>query len=1606
MAESVARVRILAQIEGLEGFDKLKGAFKGLQQAIGPAESELAKARKSILEFGEAGTKSQQVIKGQIDALKALQAQATIGGTVYRQLGKDVKALGGAYQEAATGVKQFSEAQLRTQAASNKPSLFQNQIAALKRDLNELDVLAQEYANSLADIQRREIRFGMGAARQGVIARNQAFEDDNFLLPDRLNGQPELPNTTAALNQRVTELSDRLNNLTYGGERWIQTSREIAQIQRRLNQEFANPAVEAARRRLEASRNTSSGFLAFSQGLEDRLAVQKSIERNRRRQPGPLYDAPIGPPPPSELFRSIGGISGQMAANQAQLMGRSYQEVATRIRETARASDGSIGSLQRQRESWEQLRATISPLDREYAQIERQARRAVAAIDQQIGRRQIGGRGGAAEIGQGTGALAASGIFGGPEGFLGSALGGGIGALLGGPAGFATGTFIGGSAGAYGSMARQSLGTLSDYAAQLEKQRIALQGVAGSAEEYRRALSAAQSASDQFNVPIGETTQSMTQLSAAVIGAGGRVADAELVFKNITTAIKATGGGAEQVQGSLTAMAQIFSKGKVSAEELQGQLGERLPGAVTAFAEATGRTLPQLQKDLEQGVVGLNDVMKFVISLGDRYADTAKKIANSDADAGQRFQKTLADFRATIGKELVPIGAELQNAFSDLLKEITPSVISIAKGLAQAIKAIVDNAGAIANLVKFAAQMGAITLAMKAFIALRPAISAMFAIVQLGSTQTALAAAMATPKLVALGAALKSLSLIGIITVGVNVVTRGIEQVKQVRDALKSLREYDPNETFAGSTRETVQGAIGQARKDLRKFQGELGELQGRAWQTWLPGSTVLGFGPGDFNAQKKLLETNIKRAQKTIDSLDPLKFPTELEVQKKELERMQKELTKFDEPQGKEKTDNALAEAERLAAEQQRIDEALARNAIELDNERFRNRQDLLRREFEFAQDLAARENELWANTFLGRGSESARAVAELFNKLSGYNNNLFGAMQGYQQAGQNLASSRALEGVTSQGLAGGAAPSGSGAGVGKLSSQGRALVAAAQKLGVSPLDLATIIGFETGGSYNPSKWGGAGGNYMGLIQFGPNERKAYGAYEGQSFEEQVMGPVVRYFKDRFAKVGMSTQGADLLTLYRTVLGGNPKASLSGRDSFGTSPQSGVARMAPHRAEATRRFFGGSEANIPSMATGIPAQFRRDISAEGQVSISQEQVDYQKKLYDFEKKRIEGLKSFDFIGFNQQVTRSIEEQNLSLTTNLEQYALKTQLEAQGMQPELVQAELDKAKAYREQAELLAPLREALKVVDDPKTKKAIEDSIENINALYADQISLVDQLAQAQTAQGATLAAYIGQLRLQLQEMTNIENIAISMGQTIESEISNAMSSAVSSVISGSGSVKEALANMFKNIGQSFVQMAMQIIAKQMVMVVLQSILKSLGAVSGVGGGAASWGGSGFNPAAFSMPALAANGATFANGTAKFAKGGIVSRPTFFKFANGGTMQNGVMGEAGPEAIVPLKRGFDGRLGIAQVRSPQGGDRRMREMMGRSPAQQQAPTLNLKFETTKINGVEYVSKDQLELAMAQTRRQAASDGAKRGMNMTLDKIQNSPSTRSRIGVR
>lgn len=72
-----------------------------------------------------------------------------------------------------------------------------------------------------------------------------------------------------------------------------------------------------------------------------------------------------------------------------------------------------------------------------------------------------------------------------------------------------------------------------------------------------------------------------------------------------------------------------------------------------------------------------------------------------------------------------------------------------------------------------------------------------------------------------------------------------------------------------------------------------------------------------------------------------------------------------------------------------------------------------------------------------------------------------------------------------------------------------------------------------------------------------------------------------------------------------------------------------------------------------------------------------------------------------------------------------------------------------------------------------------------------------------------------------------------------------------------------------------------------------------------------------------FIMSLFSAKGNAFgAGGVKMFANGGVVDSPTAFKYSGG----LGVMGEAGPEAIMPLKRNSQGKLGVA-VENASSGD-------------------------------------------------------------------------------
>ena len=693
MAKQVSEILVKLGIQGFEGLDKLKSSFRGLEKAIGPTDSAIQSARQSIIDFTGSGKQSIQSIQGQIDAFKGLQTQATIGGNVYRQLAGDVnrlsdtlKGLKNDYEEVGRAAKR-TDAQIAAEGPARRPEAFRKQLAALKRQLDQLSVSAQTYGDKLTEITIKEIAFGRAQARQGVIAGAQAV---GASLISNMQPQQQLPNTLAALQLRISELSQDFQNLDRASQPYQDTLAEINRLQNELSRATEDGNAdrkEEIRARIENYRQIT----AENTALREQAAIRRSVERGRARAAGQrVIEQPMRQI--SGLYQQIGQIGMQPILGDIEMMGNSYTRVSNDIKRATNASNGSIQSLNAQRGAWQALRAQIDPTSNDF----RRASKEIEQLDRRLGKlqqtqsRRMSGM----QMAQSAGAAISGGIFGGPEGFLGGAIGGITGGV--------GGAFVGAAAGAQVGMLRQQLGGFADYAAQIQKMEIALKNAAGSQDQFNQAVAAANSAVRNLNVPQDVAIQGMTRLTAAVKGAGGQVSDAELVFKNVTSAIKATGGSAEDVDGAITAMVQVFSKGKVSAEELSGQLGERLPGAVTKFAKANDMTLPELQKALEQGQVGLNELMNFIVQLGDEYAGVAGQIASSSQDAGARLTVAFNDMRIAVGEALQPIGAEFQEAFIPFIESITPALVAV-------LPVIGDLAlGVVKNLDVLAASLGAL----------------------------------------------------------------------------------------------------------------------------------------------------------------------------------------------------------------------------------------------------------------------------------------------------------------------------------------------------------------------------------------------------------------------------------------------------------------------------------------------------------------------------------------------------------------------------------------------------------------------------------------------------------------------------------------------------------------------------------------------------------------------------------------------------------------------------------------------------------------------------------------------------------------------------------
>ena len=1142
----------------------------------------------------------------------------------------------------------------------------------------------------------------------------------------------------------------------------------------------------------------------------------------------------------------------------AQRSTRDLQELRSVLQEQAAGvAPGAAGSAMRR--EYDTVLKTIEQQDK---RLEREVER------RNRSRQRLGGR----QIAQIGGAAISGGIFGGPEGFLGGVIGGAFGV---------GGAFAGAAAGAQVGMLRQQLAGTTAYAAEIGKMQIALRGVSGSQANYNQAIQAAARLTNELNTPQREATAGLTRLSAAVLGAGGTMNDATFAFRAISESIKATGGNAEQVDGALLALTQVFSKGKVSAEELN-QIAERLPGTFTLFAKATGKTGPELQKALQQGTVGLNDLMKFLELARSKNAATALEISKSSEDAGARMTIAFQKMALEVGKVLQPIGAQFQDAFANFAKQATPGIIEATKNFGGLLKTIMDNGQAISALALLAVNFGIASYAIKAFTALQgPLTSAMRAIAfAVGDSSMAAKRAAVDFRNFArtVGTVARSLAPTLVLTVAIVGAEIVIDTLRRIDEAKRGIRrQYTQQSTEAwvkgaGGAAQTKEGwdriikqqlipASNQTKELMNNLMYDIkvnAPIRNKLYRTKEDEQAFLAsLRKGDYTysffndalaARLKLLETAQRTERERYNAALRAReaAPTEAQARRQSFPTLT--------PTGTE------GDATRAANDAQRTAESLAQQEMRLADAVFDHKQDLERKRYELSKELLDLETKNRLDQMGSIEREAAQALEQRRSRDVEYQERLRDINDQIAKAQRELLSAQRMAAVT-----GGAPGSRNYSNIGGLQGGRQMLHGIPGYAGYDPAHATpTNIHYHFSGK-------------------NPQETLAVATY----LREQ--GYQISEFGGMGQRVGGHADGSQHYRNNAFDIGG---ASLGQTDA---QIQAGLKRV-----HALINAF--LNAATPT-AGPAGAQGRRNITDVGDVGIARSALEtklLERQLIIGDKAR--NAKAAD-IELANSLTSAFRSQNEELSNTLRTETLRAELQSKGYTSAQVDLELKLAEALDRRNKAIAVASADTRLNDETRAL-----AISDLNAKYQEQADLLNKIYNLNQANANSFGFREGAQRY----VESIGTMRDATAQLTESGLKGLEDVLFQLTTTGTANFQEFAASILQQSARMIMQLLIQ-----------KTIMQIIGAIGGGGGG----GGGGLGNFGISLPGVgytppafgSANGNVFAaNGIVPYAMGGIVNRPTLFPFANGGSIGTGLMGEAGPEAIIPLQRGANGKLGVA----------------------------------------------------------------------------------------
>ena len=227
-----------------------------------------------------------------------------------------------------------------------------------------------------------------------------------------------------------------------------------------------------------------------------------------------------------------------------------------------------------------------------------------------------------------------------------------------------------------------------DAALQMDRLDKSYTSIYGSASAAQQQLSYLYDVSGR----LGLQFQSTAEGAKTFFGAGrGSTLEKDLnsIFEAVSSAGTALSLSTDDMHGAFIALGQMISKGKVQAEELRGQLGERLPGAFQLAAKAMGMTTAALDKFMADGKLTAEELLpKLAKVLKDEYGaaveEAAKGMQGSLNRLSTEWERLKASFvdsdTAVAGINALRVAVEGLQALFDALSEYSGLFKALAVG--------------------------------------------------------------------------------------------------------------------------------------------------------------------------------------------------------------------------------------------------------------------------------------------------------------------------------------------------------------------------------------------------------------------------------------------------------------------------------------------------------------------------------------------------------------------------------------------------------------------------------------------------------------------------------------------------------------------------------------------------------------------------------------------------------------------------------------------------------------------------------------------------------------------------------------------------------------